>query len=230
MWMNMFPPQANTELSLGLSLSETVLSDHLINFSRSHVTVVNRSRQRLVHVGSLCVFLMKPAFNNYFYEFRFCPKPHLKLRQLSVSPPSDHPCVWFVFVRSGRTSLRRSSFWDSCDTPTPSSIKAATWKTTLPGLVGAFPPYLVFCCTLLFLVCNPLFLYLSLLQSVVSTSAASSFVLTSAAAVVLLALCKKEKGNVLSFFFTLEYVMDSGETAFSFSWSWSIVWALHQIY
>lgn len=61
----------------------------------------------------------------------------------AVSPPSVYwlltTCVsGFVVVRSGRTSLRKSSFWDSCDTRTPSSIKAATWKTTLPGLVGAF--------------------------------------------------------------------------------------------
>lgn len=63
-----FPPQANAGISFGVSLSETVLSDHLINFSRSHVTFVNISRQRFVHAGSVCMFLTKPGFNNYFYE------------------------------------------------------------------------------------------------------------------------------------------------------------------
>lgn len=49
----MFLPEANTEISLGASFSATVLSDHLINFSRSHVTFVNISSQRFIHVGGL---------------------------------------------------------------------------------------------------------------------------------------------------------------------------------
>lgn len=53
-------------------------------------------------------------------------------------------CIWICFGRSGRTSLRKSSFWDSCDTQTQLSTKAATWKTTLPGSVDPSPyPLLV---------------------------------------------------------------------------------------
>lgn len=119
----------------------------------------------------------------------------------AVSPPSVY---WlftihvsgFVFVRSGRTSLRRSSFWDSCDTQTPSSIKAATWKTTLPGLVGAFSHHLVFYFRMLFLVRNPLFLWFSLSLSVVLPFTSNSFLSTSATAIFLLSFCKKTKGKL----------------------------------
>lgn len=51
MWLKMFPPEANIETSLGTSFSESVLSDHFINFSRSHVTSVSISSQWFVHAG-----------------------------------------------------------------------------------------------------------------------------------------------------------------------------------
>lgn len=48
-------PLKQTEISLGVSFFETVLSDHLITFSRSHVTCVNISNQGFVHVGAFCL-------------------------------------------------------------------------------------------------------------------------------------------------------------------------------
>lgn len=153
-----------------------------------------------------------------------------------MSPPSVYWLLTirvsgFVFVRSGRTSLRRSSFWDSCDTQTPLSIKAATWKTTLPGLVGAFARHLVFYFRMLFLGWNPLFFVVFLV--IVSSFAfhcqlLSNQISCSHPSVIIL---QKTKGKLsLLVCWTMKHVIDSAEAAFCFSWWWSTAWALHQIY
>lgn len=130
----------------------------------------------------------------------------------------------FVFVRSGRTSLRRSSFWDSCDTPTPSSIKAATWKTTLPGLVGAFAHHLVFYFTMFLVWCSLSF----------TVAFHSQFLSNHISFILLLSFCKKQKEKCPSWFVERwnmwQMQAEADEAAFCFSWWWSTAWALHQIY
>lgn len=147
MWTNMFPPQANAGISLGVSLSESVLSDHLINFSRSHVTFVNISHQRFVQAGSFCMFLMKPGVNNYFYEFRWVKSRTLSYDMTVISLLAvDHPCVCICFGQKWQDIIKEVKFLGQLRHPNTIEYKGCYLKDNT-AWVSVFVLFLVTVCS-----------------------------------------------------------------------------------
>lgn len=139
MWTNMFPPPANTALSFGVSLSETVLSDHLINFSRSHVTVVNISRQRFVHAGSVGMFLTKPAVNNCFYEFCRVRSRTLSYDVTVISVLTvDHLCLWICVHQKWQDIIKEVKFLGQLRHPNTIEYKGCYLKDNTAWVSGTF--------------------------------------------------------------------------------------------
>lgn len=149
MWANMFPPQANTEISLGTSFSETVLSDHLINFSRSHVTSVNISSQR-----SVCTFSRTPP------QWYFVKSSYLNWRcsrAIGVTTECllavDPLCVWTCFYQKWQDIIKEVKFLGQLRHPNTIEYKGCYLKENTAWVSGNFSTSH---CVVLFLVWYPL--------------------------------------------------------------------------